>query len=147
MYFSYFELRKKKKKKKKKKTKQFLKLQIKRFFDSFTTFPVFISYVYVYFMSASYHSSIYCIFLHQLFKALITIVQLKQHEQMKPMFYSIHKRNKSAISMNDFNPWIIFLLSLSGIKKPSPVLSLLWRPNIKPEYCREIKFVHLNFQA
>ena len=73
MYFSYFELKKKKEKKKKenkKKTKQFLKLQIKRFFYSFTTFPVFISYVYVYFMSVSYHSSIYCTFLHQLFKAL-----------------------------------------------------------------------------
>ena len=54
LYFSYFELKKQKKtnqknQKKQQQQKQFLKLQIKQFFDSFTTFryvSVFIFYFF-----------------------------------------------------------------------------------------------------
>ena len=69
MYFLYFELKKKKRKKTKRKQNSFLNFKLNDFFI-LLQHSVFISYVYVYFMSVSYHSSIYCIFLHQLFKAL-----------------------------------------------------------------------------
>ena len=145
MYFSYFEL--KKKKKTKRKQNSFLNFKLNDFFillqHSLCLFLMFM-FILCLFLTILEFIAHFCI---NCLRHYITIVQLKQHEQMKPMFYSIHKLNKSAISMNDFNPWIIFLLSLSGIKKPSPVLSLLWRPDINPEYCWEINFVHLNFQV
>ena len=79
----------------------------------------------------------------------LSVQNNKSHLQMKnTMFFSIHKLNRSTISIIHFNTYIFLLSQELKIKGFDYLQSYLWwRPHIWPQSCREIKFAHLNFKA